>query len=149
MEKQDLILAKKRLSKEKILTLTIAKNGEIVFETYSHGISGFLEAVEKLGDTLNGASVADKVVGKAIALLCVYTNVKMVYAVTLSREAKKFFEKHGVYHEWDELVENILDFKKAGVCPFEKLATEISNPNEAYKRLKALQNSLKMADETP
>jgi hypothetical protein len=143
MEKQDLTLAKKRLSKEKNLTLIIVKNGEIIFETSSHGISGFLEAFEKLGGTIHGASVADKVVGKAIALLCVYANVKMVYAVTLSREAKTFFEKHGVYHEWEMLVENILDFKKAGICPFEKLATEISNPNEAYKRLKALQNSLK------
>ncbi|MGB9756677.1 MAG: DUF1893 domain-containing protein, partial [Candidatus Bathyarchaeales archaeon] len=133
MEKQDLILAKKRLLKEKILTLAIAKNGKIIFETSSHGISGFLEAVEKLGDMLNGASVADKVVGKAIALLCVYKSVKMVYAVTLSREAKAFFEEHEVYHEWEKLVENILDFKKVGVCPFEKLATEISNPNEAYK----------------
>jgi hypothetical protein len=143
MKKQDLTLAKKHLFKEESLTLAIAKDGEIIFETSSHGISGFLEAVEKFGDKLKGASVADKVVGKAIALLCVYTKVKMVYAVTLSKEAKAFFENHKVYHEWDELVENILDFKKANVCPFEKLATEISNPNEAYKRLKALQNSLK------
>ncbi|MGQ9506749.1 MAG: DUF1893 domain-containing protein [Candidatus Bathycorpusculaceae bacterium] len=143
MEKQDLAIAKKHLSKEKGLTLAIAKNGEIIFETSSSGISGFLEAVEKVGDELKGACVADKVVGKAIALLCVCTSVKMVYATTLSREAKAFFEKHGVYHEWDELVENILNFKKADVCPFEKLAIEISNPNEAYKRLKALQNSLK------
>jgi hypothetical protein len=143
MEKQDLTIAKKRLSEKKGLTLAIAKDGKVIFETSSHGILGFLEAVEKLGDMLNGTSVADKVVGKAIALLCVYTSVKMVYAATLSKEAKAFFEKHGVYHEWDELVENILDFKKAGICPFEKLAMEISNPNEAYKRLKALQNSLK------
>ncbi|MDH7477848.1 MAG: DUF1893 domain-containing protein [Candidatus Bathyarchaeota archaeon] len=142
MEKQDLTIAKKRLSAEKGLTLAIAKNGEIIFGTASRGISGFLEAVEKLGDKLNGASVADKVVGKAIALLCVYKSVKMVYAATLSKEAKAFFEKHKIYHEWDELAENILDFKKAGICPFEKLAAKISNPNEAYKRLKALQISL-------
>jgi hypothetical protein len=143
MKKQDLTLAKKRLTEEESLTLTIAKNGERIFETQSHGILGFLEAIERLGEALRGASVADKVVGKAIALLCVYAKVKMVYAATLSKRAKAFFEKHGVYHEWDELVENILDFEKAGICPFEKLATEISDPNEAYKRLKALQNSLK------
>lgn len=143
MEKQDLTIAKNRLLEAKGLTLTIAKNGEIIFETSSHGISGFLEAVEKLGENLKGASVADKVVGKAIALLCVYMSVKMVYAATLSKEAKAFFEKHGVYHERDELVESILDFKKVGICPFEKLAMEISNTKEAYKRLKALQNSLK------
>jgi len=41
------------------------------------------------------------------------------------------------------LVENILDINKAGICSFEKLATEISNPKDAYRKLKALQNSLK------
>ena len=135
-------IVKERLS-EKSLTLSIVKNGEIIFETVSNGISGFLEAIEKFGDGLEGASVADRVTGKAIALLCVYAKVKAVYAIILSKGAKSVFEKHAVYHEWEELVENILDVKKAGICPFEKLANEISNPKDAYKRLKALQKSVK------
>jgi len=142
MNTQDLEIAKERLS-EKSLTLSIVKNGEIIFETALSGISGVLEAIEKFGDGLEGASVADRVTGKAIALLCVYAKVKAVYAIILSKGAKSVFEKHAVYHEWKELVENILDVKKAGICPFEKLANEISNPKDAYKRLKALQKSLK------
>jgi len=143
MENQDLTLAKKRLLSEESLTLSIAKNGEIIFENSSHGISGFLKAIEKLGDKLEGASVADRVIGKAIAILCVYAKVKGVYAITLSKGAKAVFEKYVVYHEWDNLVENIMDANKADKCPFEKLATKISSPREAYKKLKALQNSLK------
>ena len=160
---QDLEIAKKRLN-EKRLTLSIVKNGEIIFENVSNGISGFLEAIEKFGDGLEGTSVADRVTGKAIekfgdglegtsvadrvtgkaiALLCVYAKVKAVYAIILSKGAKSVFEKHAVYHEWEELVENILDINKAGICPFEKMATEISNPKDAYRKLKALQNSLK------
>jgi len=50
------------------------------------------------------------------------------------------FEKHVVYHEWYNLVENILNVDKAGMCPFEKLAKEISSPREAYEKLKALQS---------
>jgi hypothetical protein len=142
MNTQDLEIAKERLS-EKSLTLSIVKNGEIIFETVLSGISGFLEAIEKLGDGLEGTSVADRVTGKAIALLCVYAKVKAVYAIILSKGAKSVFEKHAVYHEWKELVENILDVKKARICPFEKLAKEISNPKDAYKRLKALQKSVK------
>lgn len=143
MEKQDLALAKKRLLSEKGLTLSIAKNGEIIFECSSRGISGFLEAIEKLGEKLEDASVADTIVGEAIALLCVYAKVRNVYAITLSKGAKTIFEKYMVYHEWESLVKNIMDADKRGKCPFEKLAAEISNPREAYKRLKALQNSLK------
>lgn len=143
---QDLEIAKKRLN-EKSLTLSIVKNGEIIFETVSNGISGFLEAIEKFGDGLEGTSVADRVTGKAIALLCVYAKVKAVYAIILSKGAKSVFEKHAVYHEWNELVENILDVNKTRICPFEKLATEISNPKDAYRKLKALQKSY-IVDET-
>jgi hypothetical protein len=139
---QDLEIAKKRLT-ENSLSLSVVKNGEIVFETASHGVSGFLEAVEKFGDKLEGASVADRIVGKAIALLCVYARVRAIYAIVLSENAKEVLEKNMVHHEWKCLVENILDASKSGLCPFEKLATEISSPKDAYKMLKALQTSLR------
>jgi hypothetical protein len=142
MNVKDLEIAKKRLSK-KSLTLSIVKNEEIIFETASHGVSGFLEAIEKLRDRLEGASIADRVVGKAIALLCAYTKIRAVYAKVLSKEAKAVLEEKMVYHEWDSLVENILGINKTGICPFEKLAKEISNPSSAYGRFKALQDSLK------
>jgi hypothetical protein len=142
MNKQDVEIAKKRLN-ENNLTLAIVKNGKIIFETEAHGVSGFLGAIEKFGDRLEGASVSDRVAGRAIALLCVYAKVKSVYAMILSKEAKSVFEEHRVYYEWENLVENILDVNKSGMCPFETLAKEISNPKDAYRRLKALQNSLK------
>jgi len=138
---QDLEIAKKRLN-EKGLTLSIVKNAEVIFETAAHGISGLLEAIEKFYDELEGASVADKVAGKAIALLCVYARVKAVYAVTLSERAKVVFEKYAVYHEWSNLVKSILDVDKVKICPFEELAKEIFNPREAYEKLKALQDLL-------
>lgn len=144
---RDLEIAKSRLAEEN-LTLSVVKSAEIIFESNSHGVSGFLEAIEKLGEKLEGASVADRVVGKAIALLCVYAKVKAVYAITLSEKAKTTLEKYKIYHEWKNLVKKILNIDKTETCPFEKLAMEISNPKEAYKKFKALQNSLICRDET-
>ena len=135
----DLEIAKKRLD-EKRLTLSIVKNGNVIFEATSHGVSDFLKAIEKFRNEFDGASVADKIVGKAIAFLCVYAKVKAVYAVILSKKAKVVFEENMLHHEWNSLVENILDTEKTGICPFEKLAMEISNPTDAYRRLKALRN---------
>ena len=136
----DLDIAKSHLQ-EKELTLTIVKEGSVIFETCSHRISGFLGAIEKLGDKLEGASVADRVVGKAIALLCVYARIRRVYAEILSRKAKAVFEENGVPCEWKELVETILDLNQRGVCPFEKAATDISDPEKAYVSFKALFHS--------
>jgi len=138
----DLDIAKSKLYEEE-LTLTIVKNGEVIFKTRSHRISGFLSAIEKFGAKLEGASVADRVAGKAIALLCVYAKIKEVYAEILSKKAKTVFEQNGIHHEWKELVDNVLDLNKSGVCPFEKAATGISDPKDAYRAFKALQDSLK------
>jgi hypothetical protein len=112
----DLDIAKSRLFEEE-LTLAIVKYGEVFFETGSHRISGFLGAIEQLGDRLEGASVADRVAGKAIALLCVYAKIREVYAEVLSRKAKVVFEENGIRHEWNVLVDNILNLNKSGVCP--------------------------------
>ena len=138
----DLEKAKTQLT-QKQLTLVIVKNGETLFETQFHRISGFLTAIEQLGKKLENASIADKVVGKAVALLCVYARVKAVYAETLSSEAKTVFEENRVTYEWKELVETILDDKKQDMCPFEKEATNITNPKEAYNRFKTLQQKLR------
>ena len=113
---KDLEIAKKRLHSEN-LTLSVVKNSKVIFESKNRGISGFLEALEKFGDSLKGASAADRVVGKAIALLCVYAGIKAVYASTLSKEAKTVFERHKVYFEWDMLVEKILNADKVDACP--------------------------------
>ena len=138
----DLDTAKSRLFEEN-LTLAIVKNGEVLFETGSHRISGFLGAIEQLGARLEGAAVADRVAGKALALLCVYAKISEVYAEVLSRQAKAVFEENGIPCLWKELVDNILDLNRSGVCPFEKAAAGISDPERAYAAFKALLQSFK------
>lgn len=139
---KDLEQAKTRI-REKNLTLSIVKDGEIIVETDSHRIFGFLDAIEKLGNELHGASLADRVVGRAIALLSVHAKIKALYAVVLSKKAKSVLERNRIYYEWDNLVESILDVDKKGICPFEKLAEESTGPEDLYRALKTLQSCLK------
>jgi Domain of unknown function (DUF1893) len=125
------------------LTLIFIKNNNILFKTKSHRISGFLTAIQELGRKLEDASVADKVVGRAVALLCAYARIKAIYAETLSMKAVDVLEKAGVTYEWKGLVDTILDTNKNDVCPFEKTAAQISSPKDAYEKFKDLQNRLK------
>ena len=133
----DLELAKNQLY-TKNLTLAIAKNGKILLETNSHRISGFIGAIEKFNGELSGASVADRIAGKAIALLCVYSQISHVYAQVLSKKAKILLEENKINVEFRELVENVLDLNKTGLCPLEKLAADISDPKDSYRQFKAL-----------
>ena len=139
---KDLEIAKNQLY-YKQLTLAIVKNGQVLFQTDSHRISGFIGAIEKFGTQLNGASVADRVAGKALALLCVYAGIREVYAEILSRKAQEVFEENKVAVEWKEIVDNVLDLNKTGVCPFEKVAADISDPKDSYVAFKALLEKMK------
>jgi hypothetical protein len=134
---QDLEIAKKELY-DKDLTLAIVKDGTVLFQTDSHRISGFVGAIEKFGAQLNGASVADRVAGKALALLCVYAGIRQVYAEVLSRKAQTVFEANQIVFEGKEFVENVLDMNKAGMCPFEKAAADISDPKDSVGVFKAM-----------
>ncbi len=137
MEANDLHVATERL-KQKNLALAIAKKGRVVFETSSHGIGGLLEAIEELGDEMRGSSVADKVVGKAAALLCVYAGVVAVFAATASDKGIQALRDNSTLCRFENRVQHILGSKRRDICPFEKLVIDISNPEEAYEKLKSL-----------
>jgi len=139
---EDLELAKKQLY-DKQLTLAIVKNGVVIYETDAHRISGFMHAIDTLGSQLCGASVADKVAGKALALLCIYSGIREVYAEVLSKKAQELFDQNQVTYQWLQMVDNILDLNKTGACPFEKAAAEITNPDESYNAFKALLEKMK------
>lgn len=131
----DLELAKQNL-KEKNLSLVIVKEGKIIFESRSSGISGLLQAVEKSKESLFGSSVADRIVGRAAALLLVYSHVKEVYASIISKEGMKVLRENGVPVEYDGLVSKIMDRKGKDICPFERFSLAIRTPEESYEKLK-------------
>jgi len=132
----DLNIAKQRLS-QKNLSLVIVKNSRVLFETESHGISGLLKAVKQLQDNMAGSSVADRIVGRAAALLLAYSGVVAVFAVTVSDGGIEVLKNNHVFHEFGRRVPRILDSKKVDVCPFERLVDKFSDPKEAYEELKA------------
>ncbi|MFQ6053863.1 MAG: DUF1893 domain-containing protein, partial [Candidatus Bathyarchaeia archaeon] len=70
-------------------SLLIYKGGEVIFYSADGGMRPLLEAIETLGrDKLRGTVVADKIVGKAAALLTVYMGAAEVHAALISAGAK-------------------------------------------------------------
>ncbi len=138
----DLDIAKTELYEEN-LTLAIVKNGELLYATKSHRISGFLDAIDKCQNRLESASLADRVAGKALALLCAHAKIRHVYAALISRKAQAVFKTYGITVQWHDVVDNILDSSKTGMCPFEKAAAEISDPEKAYRTFRELLRNMK------
>jgi len=134
---RDLEVARSKLKGEN-LSLVIVKDGKIVFKTMSSGIGGFLQAIELLNRELAESSIADKIMGRAAALLSVYSRVSAVFAVTISKEGIKVLEDNDIPYQFERRVPNILNSKGDDMCPFEKLTITITNPAEAYSKLKSL-----------
>ncbi len=141
LKNQDLEFAKLKLIKED-LSLVIVKKGKVIFETKKQGISGFLQAIEKLDKNLVAASAADKIVGVAAAMLCVYAGVASVFALTVSEEGIRVLEDNNIACLFEKKVSNILNRDKNDVCPFEKLAISSRSPDEAYVKLKSLASQM-------
>lgn len=132
----DLDIGKNKLA-QKDLNLVIVKNGKVLFETKSHGIGDLLKAINKLQNDIKDSSVADRIVGRAAALLFVFSGVAAVFAVIASDGGIKVLKKNNIFCEYENRVTNVLNMKKTDVCPFEKLVAKLSSPEKAYEMLKA------------
>ena len=80
--------------------------------------------------------VADRIIGKASAMLLCLSGVKEVYTPVLSRAGKDVFEKYGVKVEYDTLADYIVNRKGDGMCPMEMTVKDIDDLNEAFIALK-------------
>ena len=141
MKDQNLEIAKLKLIAEN-LSLVIVKKGTVIFETKKQGISGFLQAIEKLNKTLVAASVADKIIGVAAAMLCVYAGVSSVFALTVSEGGIRVLEDNNISYRFEKKVSNILNRSKTDVCPFEKLAMDSRSSEKAYFKLKSFASQM-------
>lgn len=135
----NLEIAKRKL-RERNLSLVIVKDRKIIFESKLQGITGLIQAIDSMGNLLHSSSAADKVVGRAAALLMAFSRINEVYAVTISSEGLRTLTEHHIRVEYDSLVPRIMNRRGDDICPFEKACTDIRSPKEAYIRLKSILN---------
>lgn len=110
-------------------TCVICREGQIRTAT-ERGVRPLLTWLEQ-GADLTGASAADKVVGKAAALLYCLLAVKAVHAGVMSKAAWQVLESHGIAVTCDKLVDAIENRTKTGTCPMEMATAQVTNPADA------------------
>lgn len=113
-------------------TLVIYKNNASVITSNDRGVNSLIKLIEEDKSQLSGSLIADKVIGKAAALLMIYAGVKEIYAPIISKPALQTLLKHNVKIYYDKEVERIINRKGDGLCPMETLCLDIEKPDEAY-----------------
>ena len=119
----------KKLLESSGYTCVLCKNGQ-VFTASQRGVRPLLDWLEG-GTDLSGASTADKVVGKAAAMLYCLLGVRAVYAGVLSQPALEVLQGHGIETTFGRLVPFIENRDKTGLCPMEEATLPLSDPAEA------------------
>lgn len=116
--------------------------GEDILTSQKAGIAPMIDFLNE-GVDMQNFSVADKIVGRAAAFLFVKAKISAVYGEVLSRGAKKVLEDHGISCEYGELVDNIINRKKTGICPMEETVQNAENCEEAFLLLNQKLKSLR------
>jgi len=99
------------------------------------GIKPLMQELRKDRQAFTGGVIADKVVGKAAALLAVLGGAKAVYGAVMSKTAADVLAQHHIRYEYDAFVPFIENRTHTGKCPMEAAVWTIDDPAEAFDAL--------------
>lgn len=114
------------------LTCIVEQDGNIYKDT-ANGIRPILRLYEE--QQLTNAIVADRVIGKAAAMLIVLGGARELHTMIISEHACTYLKKHNVSFTYERCVPYIINRNKDGMCPMEQTVLDCDDEQEAYHRL--------------
>lgn len=109
------------------------------------GIAPMMEFLDS-GADLHGFCAADRIVGKAAALLFVLAGVVDVYAEVITKEAVSILENVGIGVSFGTCTEHIINRERTGLCPMELTVREIDDPEKARFEIRKTMQRLAKKD---
>lgn len=95
---------------------------------WERGVKDLYRLLKEEPEFLAGASMADKVIGKAAAALLVLGRVKEVFACVISFPARELLERAGIATGYSEEVPHIINRTQTGWCPLETRCYSLETP---------------------
>lgn len=117
----------KQLLTDGTALVIVNSGGEMTFDD-----RGIKKLLELQNGSLSGAFVADKVVGKAAAMLLVRGGALEVYAEIISEPALNVLKEHHVLCLYGAVVPNIINREGTGICPMEQAVLNVSDIEKAH-----------------
>ena len=131
--KSDLEQAK-TLLEENSYTYVLCKDGQ-TYTSIERGVKPLLKWIES-GQDFKDFSAADKIVGKAAALLYVLLGVYTVFAEVMSEDGIYTLARHGITPLCDASVKEIRNRTNTGVCLMEEAVKGIVKPLDGFSAIR-------------
>lgn len=97
------------------------------------GVRDLYDLLTAEPQALQGAQLADRVIGRGAALLLVRGAVREVYAHVMSEGALAVLRVAGIQAHYASLQPYIINRAGTGMCPVEQLTQNTTSPDEAYR----------------
>lgn len=117
------------------LSIFIEKAGVTIYESREAMLKPLFICLVQKREELKGATVVDKIVGRAAALLSVLGEVEQVITPLASESAKSVLDEVCIPLFTKKIIPYIVNRDNTGMCPMEKLANECQTPQEFFDRL--------------
>lgn len=125
------------LLRERQASFVLVAQGQVLEVGAGHGVLPLLRAVDRIGPAaLAGAALADKMVGRAVALVAVHVRLAAVHGEFMSRAAVETLQRAGIPFTLGIEIPAVLNRSGSHLCPFEELVAEAPSPAEAVERLR-------------
>lgn len=99
----------------------VVENFDEVFTFTGKGVSDLYDMVKNKPCFLNGASIADKVIGKGAAALMILGGVKEIYTDVISLSALMLLREAGIEADFGRVVPFIWNREQTDWCPLERI----------------------------
>jgi hypothetical protein len=125
----------KRIFQAGDYSFVLVRDAQLIAAGKREGIGELLDAVEHHRDAVRGAALADKIVGKAVALVAAYAAMGAVYTPLGSQPAEAVLGEHGIPCQAERVVPVIRNKRNDDLCPLERLTTDLHDPAKAVDAL--------------
>lgn len=104
------------------------------------GVSDLYRILSTRPEILDGALVADRVIGKGAAALMILGRVRCVYGCVVSESAVNLFKSYGISCTAAEIVPSIINRQGTDICPVEKICLPCATAEECLVEIKQFLN---------
>jgi hypothetical protein len=116
--------------------LAVFRDGEVVKTAKGSGVTPLLDLFDASPETLRGAAVADKVIGKAAAMILVQAGAAAVYGSVMSEAGREYLTARGIPVACRALALRILNRQGDGLCPIEQSVADEEDPAAGVGRIR-------------
>ncbi len=110
-------------------TTLVVDNGRVTTYT-GRGVSDLHWLLTDHPHMLQGARVADKIVGKGAAALMILGGVRELYTPVISRLALNLLSGYDIKTTYDKVIDHVVNRDKTGWRPVETLCRDLATPKE-------------------